>query len=1763
MLFTGSIYAQGTQTFDHTHPSSTWNTTTANWSGGTWINNNNAIFDGTGKAVDIDASIIANAITFSATNYVLQDLNGTAGSLTLSNGAIVTVTNSGDTAEINESISGSAWIKDGSGTLYLTGDNSFTGALSIAAGTLKLGHANALGPISTTQNHSLALGATLDLNGFALSPSKSFTSFLGTLINSSTTEGVIVGQVGPSAGASTNFTIDGTGDIRLSNVDRSIITKNGTGTLTLDGSDDNNAASLIVNSGLVLLAKNTNPSSRALGSSLTIHGGVVRLIGTNGDQIYMGVSPTINGTGVLDLNGKNESLNALQGNGGRIVNDATGSNITLGIGENNGSGTYHGIIANNSGTGGTLALRKTGRGTQTLTNQNTYSGLTTVNNGGLTLDFALTEGSSAANNILNSVTELRMDPNGNLNTSTFTINGEASIANSQTVSGLSIQGTGRSRLIFNAGSGGSVDVHVGAINHTVTSLVDFSLGANTTLHTTSTDGAFSSRATFNNGQAFAQIQGGKIAAYYGDLVYQTGIGISALSGYNAASMLHIDNTSTGYVLLPTSTVINAILVSDTAARTMDIGAGNTLQLSVSGTVLRNSAAGTLTIGTQPNSSSITAGTAANTNLVFNNANTAGHLSINSQIQNNAVGTVNLIVTGASGAKTYLHGNNTYTGNTFVHAGNTLRISSNTALGTTAAGTELGENAALELEGNLTIGNESLRLWGQGIGNAGSLRNISGNSTYGGAISIVNATGRITSNSGKLTLDVASGNAIIAGNMEFYFAGAGDIAVMDSITQGGTNNSNIYKDGAGTLTLAGNNTFSGTGTFLIRNSGRVIAQHNNALGGNSGRTQIESSSTLELQNNITTNENIIINTLGQSAEGAIISGSGSNTITGTITVDNSNTRIHALAGASLTLNNTTAAIIGDPSADSSRMVFLGGDGNITVAGAGIKDGAGSNSPISIIKEGLGTLTLSGANQFTGSTTVNNGTLALDYSNNSSKLSDSAALTLRQSILTLANGSHAEVVASTVLGAGTLSKIRRTSGTSTLNLNTITVETGAQLSIETANIARTDNLNTNGILGAWATINDTDWAINSTNSADGLITAFSAYSDLARLGGTINDNSTANYRIIEPGSTSGNIALSANTTQFNTLLMSAAGSVTPSAAPAIIDTTDKALRAGVSGGIMITQGSNGLTIGTNPNAGTLTAGGNTADTAGTLALINHSTTQNLVVNSTITNNGSGAVAVTKSGAGTLILQGNNTFSGGFISTAGVTKAIGSAQALGNGTLSLADSTLHLINNTSTDFNRGTTLHSDATIVIDRINAGAGVTHSLDFLTFTDSFTLTVLKGDNITSGTAGLVFDGRHTTGLLAKPIHSTFDLGEDVELTLSGSVSSGSAQYGNFTKNGAGKLILDNTRSYWENINIYLNQGKLEVRHAVALGDDGPANGAIHAANGTEVRLINNSNSDFKSPLNVVGAGSSVDLVIDRANAGGNTNHTLDNLMMSGNTLHVSSGGNITTGRGSITFSGASTLGANSKIHASTADVHINGIVSGIDGSLEKLGNGLLSLNAANTYTGDTIVTAGTLQVKNTAGSATGSGHVTVKSGATLNGIGQIGFATNYKNITLENLSSLQVGTSSKSASGSAQQLSLSNSGLGVISLMGNLEIDLFTNANDGALNPLTSNDILKLQSDQSVTLSGELEVTDVSNTSTSWSAGSSWQIIDWSGMNTTTHHSGTFSSFDLPTLDAALFWDLSQLYTSGFITVSTVPEPSRALLVLLGTLALVSRRRRS
>jgi autotransporter-associated beta strand protein len=227
-------------------------------------------------------------------------------------------------------------------------------------------------------------------------------------------------------------------------------------------------------------------------------------------------------------------------------------------------------------------------------------------------------------------------------------------------------------------------------------------------------------------------------------------------------------------------------------------------------------------------------------------------------------------------------------------------------------------------------------------------------------------------------------------------------------------------------------------------------------------------------------------------------------------------------------------------------------------------------------------------------------------------------------------------------------------------------------------------------------------------------------------------------------------------------------------------------------------------------------------------------------------------------------------------------------------------------------------------------------------------------------------------------------------------------------------------------------------------------------------------------------------------------------------------------------------------------------------SVTKIDAGVATLSGANTYTGTTTVAGGTLLVSNTTGSGTGAGSVVVNASTILGGTGSIAPAAN-NNITFN-------GTFAPGSLGgsSGEDISLAVSGTGNITFNAGATFEIFSRV--AGTNPTSANDLALISAGDWANIvfggSSVLNVIDTTSSSITWTDGDKWQLFDWSGIASGTAPLTGFASLNLPMLSGGLLWDTSSLYSTGYIIVA-VPEPSRVLLVLLGLLSLMIRRRRS
>jgi fibronectin-binding autotransporter adhesin len=166
--------------------------------------------------------------------------------------------------------------------------------------------------------------------------------------------------------------------------------------------------------------------------------------------------------------------------------------------------------------------------------------------------------------------------------------------------------------------------------------------------------------------------------------------------------------------------------------------------------------------------------------------------------------------------------------------------------------------------------------------------------------------------------------------------------------------------------------------------------------------------------------------------------------------------------------------------------------------------------------------------------------------------------------------------------------------------------------------------------------------------------------------------------------------------------------------------------------------------------------------------------------------------------------------------------------------------------------------------------------------------------------------------------------------------------------------------------------------------------------------------------------------------------------------------------GALTFNGNVTV-TNLLIVTGGSDSIINGVISGT-GSLTKSGTGTLTLTATNSYGGLTTVSAGVLNVQNSAGLGTTVSGTVVSSGATLQLQGGI-------NVVGETLSLNGIGFN---AGGAFRSISGSNSWGGTITLAGGSTINADADTFYIGANILNSTFVATFTNNGTILLSGGL-----------------------------------------------------------------------------------------
>jgi autotransporter-associated beta strand protein len=267
-------------------------------------------------------------------------------------------------------------IKNGTGTLTLTGVNTYTGTAMINAGSVNVTGLGTLGTNSTSVTLADVVGATLDFTG------ATGNKAIGLLSGGGTNGGnvVIVNRV--SIGSASNSTyggiISGSGQLQ----------QTGAGTTTLSGNNTYTGYTIIGNGGALSInsISSLGGGASSLGAPTTAGTGKIFLgsSATSGTLIYTGSGHSTDRQ--VDVAGTTggATINA-SGSGALVFTSAFASTgagaktLTL-TGTSTSNNTIGGAIVNSSAS---TSLRKSGTGTWILSGNNTYTGATSISAGTL------------------------------------------------------------------------------------------------------------------------------------------------------------------------------------------------------------------------------------------------------------------------------------------------------------------------------------------------------------------------------------------------------------------------------------------------------------------------------------------------------------------------------------------------------------------------------------------------------------------------------------------------------------------------------------------------------------------------------------------------------------------------------------------------------------------------------------------------------------------------------------------------------------------------------------------------------------------------------------------------------------------------------------------------------------------------------------------------------------------------------------------------------------------------------------------------------------------------------------------------------------------------------------------------------------------------------------------------------------------------------------------------------------------------------------
>jgi autotransporter-associated beta strand protein len=1303
---------------------------------------------------------------------------------------------------------------------------------------------------------------------------------------------------------------------------------------------------------------------------------------------------------------------------------ANNTSITLGSGVTSGAGD---TLDFESGTGltisgstitlaGALTIANSTSGTATIAS--TLSGsaaLSKTGDGRITLS-----GNNSALTGAVSVTggTLAVGASAITNSSGLTLDG-GTLANTAAAS--------YSKAISLGSSGGTVDVSSGALTLsgaisgsgtlTVTSTNASNAltlsGTNThTGGTTLQSGVLQFNTDGAAGTGTLTINGGKVRADAARTVSNALVlgGNVALSGSSAM-------TFTGTVDLggATRTVDNATssdltfsgVISNGSLTVASNGAGKVI-LSGTNTISAASVTkGTLSVTNGDNLGSgtltLNGGTLAVTGMgvTLSNAVTLG--SSHGTISNANALTVSGVITGtgnltkAGAGNLTLSGANTYSGTTTVSAGS-LTVGHSNALGTTAGGTTLGASTTLIFTDGVTVA-ENVTLDG------GWMSLASGSATLSGNLTLANANGA------RVTID-STGSLIFSGSVTGAYS--------------------IYKFGAGTLTLSGDNSSSTTliavsaGTLSVGAASTMVG---GALTLNNGGTLVVTGTDVTLANAITlgSGASTISNANALTLSGAIsgagnisktgagkLTLSGANTYTGTTTVTAGTLRVGGdgnLGTGALTLNGGGLEIT-TASATIDNAITIGASGaTVSNAVAATLSGALSGNGL-LTKAGDGSLTLSGSNSLTGATTLTGGTLSISTGSkigtgtltlNGGVLEVTGTATLSQAVSVGGSGGGVAVgtgVTATLSGAISGSGLLSKTGAGTLTLSgTQTATGGLSVTGGTVKISTAANM-----VGGTLTLDGgtLDVGDNNLTLSNALV--------IGSAGGTINVDTVNNNGLTLSGAVTGSGTLSktgtdvvyfANASSFTGALDVQAGSIVATGSSTF-----------GSGQITLATGTNlGVAGSTRSIANNIVLAGNAALYTGQPT--DTSNGETITFSGVVSGAGNLTIIGATSPAGNLVvLSGINTYTGTTTLSTG-RLSVASDANLGSGALSLAADTT-LVISAATTIDNAVTLAGNATVKTDADATLSGALSGTGNLTKTGTSTLTLsgtqtgtgathVRGGALSVGADGNLLSGTVTLNggsltLTGGNIGNAIDLFDNATITASAdaTLSGVITGAGVLTKAGAGTLTLSGTQTATGGLNVSAGTVSVAADANLLGGVITLAGGNLSITGATTIdnaiALSSDATITNSAAVTLSGVLSGTG-TLTKAGAGtltlSGTQTATGGLNVSAGTVSVAAdanllGGVITLAGGDLSITGATTIDnaialSSDATITNSAAVTLSGVLSGT-GTLSKAGSSTLTLTGTQTGTGGLVIAAGTLAV---AGDANLLGGTITLSGGTL------------------------------------------------------------------------------------------------------------------------------------------------------------------------------------